>query len=257
MHLPSSLGWGGEGCLGDTPNGCRGEGAERHTTGLRQLRQTAMQKPRETDIKIFTMCAHPHAHAFHSPLWMQTSTHTFLKIRHEHIYVQNAPQFMQRDSLSCTLTSTETHQTLTQRCTFRRKRLTLIPFFLLTGPSLGPHCVPLDVLAGDAEGDSLLRKKSLLPQRCCHRQLPACCPSGDQRPGLTQIGKLGPRHRVGSRQPAQARNGGPVWEQAGYTEGRAPKRPVGAWPGVGEAEGRDPVWPVGPVLSLAQGGGWW
>lgn len=70
-----------------------------------------------------------------------------------------------------------------------------------------------------------------------------------------QRGELG--HRVGRRQPAQAGNGRPVWEQVGYTEGRAPKRPVGAWPGVGEDQGRDPVRPVGPVLCLAQGGGWW
>lgn len=60
---------------------------------------------------------------------------------------------------------------------------------------------------------------------------------------------------MGCSQIAQVRNGGPVWERAGYTKGRAPKRPEGAWPRVGEAEGRDPVWPVGPVLFLAQGGG--
>lgn len=76
-----------------------------------------------------------------------------------------------------------------------------------------------------------------------------------KRPSLIQKGKLEPRNRVGCSQLAQARNGGPVWERAGYTKGRAPKRPEGGWPGVGEAEGRDPVWPVGPVLSLAQGGG--
>ena len=83
-------------------------------------------------------------------------------------------------------------------------------------------------------------------------------PSGDQRPGLAQTRKLGPRHRVGRRQPAQARNGGPVWEQEGYTEGRAPKRPVGAWPGWGRTRAGIPSGQSGLFSALRKvvaGGG--
>lgn len=73
-----------------------------------------------------------------------------------------------------------------------------------------------------------------------------------------QRGELG--HRVGERQPAQAEGteGASVWEQVGYTEGRAPERPVGAWPGVGEDQGRDPSGQSGLFSALRKvvaGGG--
>lgn len=81
-------------------SGCRDKGPEPHTTDQRQLRQTTMRKLRETNMKIFTMCAH-YRHAFSSLALMLTSTHALLKRKSGPIYVGNTPKFMRRGSLSC------------------------------------------------------------------------------------------------------------------------------------------------------------
>ena len=99
----------------------------------------------------------------------------------------------------------------------------------------------------------MLTEKASAERKLPAREMQESCHCQPQSP----LRRLEVRPRTERRAGAQGREkaASPGRErraclgEVGYTEGRAPKRPVGAWPGVGEDQGRDPVRPVGLIIS--------
>lgn len=222
----------------------------RHQNIYSVLGSSAGWERAHADVGDTRVCTHTRTHAcahilatpcFSLPT--QPSTATFLRMRCGHIQMCNPPPPSSKEpplvhEVALRPTGPSPKASSVQTC--RAHADSLHPH----GPTSRTPPRPPSAPAGMWP----LIRQSLCPQRrrCLHL-LPDA--TSDRDVG-TQV--------PGRERATQAGDGGPVWERAGYAEGRAPMRPVGAWPGVGEAEAGIPSGQSGlfsPLRKLVAGGG--